>query len=75
MLQQLAESTGGRALQLPEDAVDLLQAVLADLHASYIVTYQLPSRTTGFHSLRILPKHNLNLRFYCRKGYNYDEIR
>jgi VWFA-related protein len=74
-LQQMAESTGGRSFHLPDHAVDLLQAVLADLHASYIVTYQLPSRVAGFHSLRILPKHNLNLRFYCRKGYNYDEIR
>jgi VWFA-related protein len=72
-LQQMAESTGGRAFQLPDHAIDLLQAVLADLHASYIVTYQLPNRTAGFHSLRILPKHNLNLQFHCRKGYNYDD--
>lgn len=71
-LQQMAESTGGRAFELPNHSVDLLQAVLADLHASYIVTYQLPNRNAGFHSLRILPKHNLNLRFHCRKGYNYD---
>lgn len=72
-LQQMAESTGGRSFQLPNDAVDLVQAVLADLRASYIVTYQLPNRTAGFHSLRILPKHNLNLHFHCRKGYNYDD--
>lgn len=72
-LQQMAESTGGRLFELPDPAVDLLQAVLADLHASYVVTYQLPSRNAGFHSLRILPKHNLNLRFHCRKGYNYDD--
>ncbi len=74
-LQQMAESTGGRSFQLPAHSVDLLQAVLSDLRASYIVTYQLPNRTAGFHSLRILPKHNLNLHFHCRKGYNYDEIR
>ena len=72
-LQQMAESTGGRSFQLPDHAVDLLEAVLADLHASYLVTYQLPNRTAGFHSLRILPKHNLNLHFHCRKGYNYDD--
>lgn len=72
MLQQMAESTGGRSFQLPDHAVDLLEAVLSDLRASYIVTYQLPNRTAGFHSLRILPKHNLNLHFHCRKGYNYD---
>ena len=74
-LQQMADSTGGRSFQLRDHAVDLLQAVLADLRASYIVTYQLPSRNAGFHTLRILPKHNLNLRFHCRKGYNYDGIR
>ena len=74
-LQQMAESTGGRSFELPDHAVDLVEAVLADLHASYIVTYQLPSRTAGFHTLRILPKHNLHLRFHCRKGYNYDEDR
>jgi len=48
---------------------DILHAVLADLRASYVVTYQLPSRSAGFHALRILPKHNLNLRFHCRRGY------
>ena len=72
-LQQMADSTGGRSFQLRDHAVDLLQAVLADLRASYIVTYQLPSRNAGFHTLRILPKHNLNLRFHCRKGYNYED--
>lgn len=72
-LQQLAESTGGRSFQLPDHAVDLLESVLADLHASYTVTYQLPSHNAGFHSLRILPKHNLTLQFHCRKGYNYDD--
>ena len=71
-LQEMAESTGGRSFELPGHTVDLLQSVLADLHASYIVTYQLPNRNAGFHSLRILPKHNLNLHFHCRKGYNYD---
>ena len=72
-LQQMADSTGGRSFQITDHAVDILQAVLADLHASYIVTYQIPSRNAGFHSLRILPKHNLNLHFHCRKGYNYDD--
>lgn len=72
-LEQMAESTGGRSFQLPDHAVDLLEAVLADLRASYIVTYQLSNRTAGFHSLRILPKHNLKLHFHCRKGYNYDD--
>jgi VWFA-related protein len=73
-LQEMAEATGGRSFS-EDDAATVLQAALADLRASYVVTYQLPSRAAGFHSLRILPKHNLNLRFHCRRGYFYDEGR
>jgi len=72
-LQQMAEATGGRSFSAPADAADILQSALADLRASYVVTYPLPSREAGFHSLRILPKHNMNLRFHCRRGYFYDE--
>lgn len=74
-LQEMADATGGRSFSAADDAADVLQAVLADLRASYVVTYPLPSRGAGFHSLRILPKHNLNLRFHCRRGYFYDEVR
>jgi len=72
-LQQMAEATGGRSFSAHEDAADILQTALADLRASYVVTYPLPSHEAGFHSLRILPKHNLSLRFHCRRGYFYDE--
>jgi len=71
-LQQMAEATGGRYFPASEGAVHVLEAALEDLHASYVVTYQLPNRAVGFHSLRILPKHNLNLRFHCRNGYYYE---
>ena len=70
-LQRLAEATGGRYFSMQEGATTVLQAALDDLRASYVVTYNLPSREAGFHSLRILPKHNLNLRFHCRSGYYY----
>jgi VWFA-related protein len=73
LLQRMAEATGGRSFSVQEGAVNVLQAALADLRASYVVTYPLPSRAAGFHSLRILPKHNLNLRFHCRSGYYYEE--
>jgi len=72
-LQQMAEATGGRSFSAHEGATDILQSALADLRASYVVTYALPSREAGFHSLRILPKHNMNLQFHCRRGYFYDE--
>jgi len=74
-LQEMADATGGRSFSARDDAAEVLQAVLADLRASYVVTYPLPSRVAGFHSLRILPKHNLNLRFHCPRGYFYDEVR
>lgn len=74
-LQHMAEATGGRSFSAKDDTGDVLEAALADLRASYVVTYAPPSRAPGFHSLRILPKHNLNLRFHCRRGYFYDQGR
>ena len=71
-LQQMAEATGGRYFPAGEGAVHALQAALEDLRASYVVTYQPPSHAVGFHSLRILPKHDLKLRFHCRNGYYYE---
>ena len=53
-------------------AASLLNAVLEDLRASYVVTYDLPSHQAGFHALRLLPTHNLNLTFHSRSGYNYE---
>jgi VWFA-related protein len=73
MLERLAEGTGGRSFTVQEATPDLLQAILADLRASYVVTYSLPNRTVGFHSLRIFPKHNQSLRFHCRRGYSYEK--
>jgi len=75
-LRQASDATGGRYFSLrfsPQDgAAAALDAVLEDLRASYVVTYDLPSHQAGFHSLRLLPTHNLNLRFHSRNGYNYE---
>ena len=70
-LMQLADATGGGYVPIGEGATKVLQTALADLAVSYVVTYRAPSPTVGFHSLRILPKHNLNLRFHYRNGYYY----
>jgi len=70
-LRQMAAATGGRFFSIHDGAVNVLEAALEDLRASYVVTYQLPSHAAGFHSLRILPKHDLNLHFHCRDGYYY----
>lgn len=72
VLQEMAETTGGRYFPIREGTPGILGAVLDDLCAAYMVTYKLPSRAMGLHSVRILPTHNLNLRFRCRRGYYYE---
>jgi VWFA-related protein len=71
-LRRIADSTGGRYFTIQDGAATVLGAVLDDLRASYVVTYALPSRQTGVHSLRLLPTRNLNLKFHSRATYNYD---
>jgi len=75
-LRRVSEATGGRYFSLrsshQDGAATVLNAVLEDLRASYVVTYDLPSYQAGFHSLRLLPTHNLNLTFHSRNGYDYE---
>ncbi len=70
-LESMTEATGGRHLFIERGAREILNAVLTDLHSGYLVTYKLPNRARGFHAVRILPTHNMNLRFRCRSGYVY----
>jgi VWFA-related protein len=71
ILRQMAEATGGRYFSSQQNPVAVLQSVFEDLRASWVVTYEVPNAISGFHALRILPKHNPNLRFHCRAGYYY----
>ncbi len=71
-LRRMAEASGGRTFSASE-GTGVLQGALADLRNSYVVTYQPPTSVVGFHSLRILPKYDPNLRFHCRSGYYYGE--
>lgn len=71
VLKWMAEATGGRYFSSRQGAATVLEAALEDLRASYVVTYRPPGYRVGYHSLRILAKHNLNLRFHCRSGYYY----
>lgn len=70
-LENLAGATGGRFFAAREGPSKVLEAVLEDAHATFTVTYKLPSHAAGFHLVRILPTHNLNLQFRCRRGYYY----
>ncbi len=75
-LQQLSKATGGRYFFMgsarQNNASDILETVLGDLRASYVVTYALPNHFAGFHDVRLLPTRNLNLTFHSRNGYYYE---
>jgi len=71
-LRQVSDASGGRYFALQDGVANVMSAVLEDLRASYVVTYDLPSHQAGFHSLRLMPTHNVNLRFHSRNRY-YDE--
>jgi VWFA-related protein len=68
-LRVLANDSGGRYVELREGALRIFNEVMDDLHSGLLVTYPLPESRSGFHSIRILPTHNLNLQFRCRRGY------
>jgi VWFA-related protein len=69
MLQRIADDTGGRYFR-SGDAVKIFNDVMDDLNSARVVTYVAPESGPDFHSIRILPTHNLNLRFRCRRGYH-----
>lgn len=68
-LEKLALLTGGHSFRLRDGANAVFGSVLQDFRSSYEVTYKLPYPSLGFHAVRILPTHNLNLNFRCRAGY------
>lgn len=73
VLRSLASATGGRYFPPPDGAAHVLNVILEDFQASYTVSYRLPSHAAGFHSVRILPTHDLNLQFRSRSGYYYPD--
>jgi len=72
VLRAFSSATGGRYLRVQDGGAKVLGALLDDLHSAYLLTYALPNQTAGFHPVRILPTHNLDLRYRCRRGYFYD---
>ncbi len=71
ILQRMAEDSGGRRIRSSDGAIGILRVVIDDLHSARVVTYGLPNFGPDFHSIRILPTHNLKLQFRCRRGYYY----
>ena len=72
-LRTLAAATGGRCLTAENGATRALNLILEDFRASYIVSYHLPTHARGFHTVQILPTHNINLKFRSRSGYYYPD--
>ncbi len=69
ILQSLAADSGGLYARLSEGPARIFHDIIDDLHSARIVTYAPPSSSSDFHAIRILPTHNLNLQFRCRRGY------
>ena len=72
-LRTLAAATGGRCFKAQNGATRALSLILQDFHASYIVSYHLPTHARGFHTVQILPTHNTSLKFRSRSGYYYPD--
>jgi VWFA-related protein len=71
-LLRLAAATGGRSFSIDQGAMPALAGLLEDMQTTYLATYKPSSRNPGAHSIRVLPTHNLNLRFQSRQSYYYD---
>ena len=71
-LESMASATGGQHFRGRHGSVEILNAVLEDLRAGYLVTYKLPNQQSGFHWVRVLPTQNAKLQFRCRNGYVYE---
>lgn len=70
-LHRLTATTGGRYFPPQTGPTHAVNAILDAFRANYEITYRLPSRYPGFHSIRLAPSHNLNLQFRSRSGYYY----
>jgi VWFA-related protein len=70
-LNRLSHATGGQCFAAQDGATRALNVILEGFRANYTVNYRLPTLDRGFHVVRILPTHNLNLEFRCRSGYYY----
>lgn len=73
VLRTLAAASGGRFFSARNGSARALDIILEGYRASYIVSYRLPTRARGFHTVQVLPTHNRNLQFRSRSGYYYPE--
>lgn len=71
VLRALSAHTGGRYFSMESGTGKLIDAILEDFHAAFVLTYQVPGHVAGFHQVRMLPTHDSSLQFHCRLGYYY----
>jgi VWFA-related protein len=71
VLREMADFTGGRSYTRAPGAPSALASVVEDLRNAYVLTYDLPSRAEGVHSVSIFPTTNSNLRLRSRRAYYY----
>lgn len=71
VLKRIATFTGGWNFPINDGAARALNTIMESLRATYTVSYQIPSRAPGFHSIQILPTRNRELQFRSRSGYYY----
>ena len=72
-MRTVAAASGGAYFSGQQAAQASLNKILEGFRASYTVSYRLPTRAQGFHSIQIFPTHNMNLQFRSRSGYYYPE--
>jgi len=72
-LRAFAAASGGRFFPARNGSARALDTILEGYRASYSVSYRLPTRARGFHTVQVLPTHNRNLQFRSRSGYYYPE--
>jgi VWFA-related protein len=70
VLDYLAVCTGGLSFAPGQNVEEVLRVVLEDLHSGYVLTYELPERSMGPHSVQILPTRDPALQFRSRRAYN-----
>jgi len=73
VLRAFAAASGGRYFPARNGSARALDIILEAYRASYVVSYRLPTRARGFHTVQVLPTHNRNLQFRSRSGYYYPE--
>jgi VWFA-related protein len=70
VLHWLAAYTGGLSFDPGQNVKSTLRMVVDDLQSGYVLTYDLPEKTSGQHSVKLVPTSDPRLRFRSRQAYD-----